>query len=154
LRKQSKRKVRAKAIPPIAFSYILPDLEIAILSAVAAFRGGYASPGQFDILLDTRDMLLLGAKGAEDEGVVEVARAVNDVLADIRESWDGKNFAPLNEYSINALQVLADVSNDFWSRASGALYQAAFVYLKQWRQKQDEDQRNERGTDQAGLVRL
>jgi hypothetical protein len=121
----------------------MPDLEIAILSAIAAFREGYASPGQFDILLDTRDLLLLGAKGAKDDGVVEVARAVNDVLAEIRESWDGDKFAPLNDDALNALDVLADVSNDFWKRKSGALYQAAYTHLKQWREKQDEDQRNE-----------
>lgn len=150
MRKQSKRKIRQKAIPTIAFLYSVPDLEISILSAVAAFRGGYASPGQFDILLDTRDLLLLGAVGAKDEGIKEVARAVNDVLAEIRESWDGTKFAPLNEDALNALDVLADVSNDFWKRKSGALYQAAYMHLKAWRQKQgseNENQRNERGTN-------
>ena len=65
MRKQSKRQIRPKVIPTMAFLYSVPDLEIAILSAVAAFRGGYASPGQFDILLDTRDLLLLGAVGAK-----------------------------------------------------------------------------------------
>ena len=139
-------------IPTITFMYSVPDLEIAILSAVAAFRGGYASPGQFDILLDTRDLLLLGAVGAKDEGVKEVARAVNDVLAEIRDSWDGDKFAPLGDDALNALDVLADVSNDFWKRKSGALYQAAYVHLKQWREKQHENQRQQAGADQTWLV--
>ena len=147
MRKQSKRQVRPKVIPTMAFLYSVPDLEISILSAVSAFRGGYATPGQFDILLDTRDLLLLGAKGAKDEGVVEVARAINDVLAEIRESWDGTKFAPLNEDALNALNVLADVSNDFWKRKSGALYQAAYIHLKQWREKQNEDSSHERRAD-------
>jgi hypothetical protein len=147
LRKQSKRQVRPKVIPTMAFLYSVPDLEISILSAVSAFRDGYATPGQFDILLDTRDLLLLGAKGAKDEGVVEVARAINDVLAEIRESWDGTKFAPLNEDALNALNVLADVSNDFWKRKSGALYQAAYIHLKQWREKQNEDSSHERRAD-------
>ena len=147
MRKQSKRQVRPKVIPTMAFLYSVPDLEIAILSAVSAFRDGYATPGQFDILLDTRDLLLLGAKGAKDEGVVEVARAINDVLADIRESWNGTKFAPLNENALNALDVLADVSNDFWKRKSGALYQAAYIHLKQWREKQNEDSSHERRAD-------
>lgn len=147
MRKQSKRQIRPKVIPTITFLYSVPDLEIAILSAVAAFRGGYASPGQFDILLDTRDLLLLGAVGAKDEGVKEVARAVNDVLAEIRESWDGDKFSPLNDAALNALDVLADVSNDFWKRKSGSLYQAAYIHLKQWREKQHEDQRNESRAD-------
>ena len=147
MRKQSKRQVRPKVIPTMAFLYSVPDLEISILSAVSAFRDGYATPGQFDILLDTRDLLLLGAKGAKDEGVVEVARAINDVLAEIRESWDGTKFAPLNEEALNALNVLADVSNDFWKRKSGALYQAAYIHLKQWREKQNEDSSHERRAD-------
>ena len=147
MRKQSKRQVRPKVIPTMAFLYSVPDLEIAILSAVSAFRDGYATPGQFDILLDTRDLLLLGAKGAKDEGVVEVARAINDVLAEIRESWDGTKFAPLNDDALNALDVLADVSNDFWKRKSGALYQAAYIHLKQWREKQNEDSSHERRAD-------
>ena len=151
MRKQNKRQVRPKVIPTMAFLYSVPDLEISILSAVSAFRNGYATPGQFDILLDTRDLLLLGAVGAKDEGVKEVARAVNDVLADIRESWDGTKFAPLNDDALNALDVLADVSNDFWKRKSGALYQAAYMHLKAWRQKQggftNEDSRDARGTD-------
>ncbi len=147
MRKQSKRQVRPKVIPTMAFLYSVPDLEISILSAVSAFRDGYATPGQFDILLDTRDLLLLGAKGAKDEGVVEVARAINDVLAEIRESWDGTKFAPLNEDALNALNVLADVSNDFWKRKSGALYQAAYIHLKQWREKQNEDSSHERRAD-------
>lgn len=147
MRKQSKRQVRPKVIPTMAFLYSVPDLEISILSAVSAFRNGYATPGQFDILLDTRDLLLLGAKGAKDEGVVEVARAINDVLAEIRESWDGTKFAPLNDDALNALDVLADVSNDFWKRKSGALYQAAYIHLKQWREKQNEDSSHERRAD-------
>jgi hypothetical protein len=137
LRKQSKRQVRPKTIPTIAFLYAAPDLEISILSAVAAFRGEYASPGQFDILLDARDLLLLGGAGAKDEGVVQVATAINDVLAEIRESWNGTKFAPLNEGQLMALKVLADVFNDFWKRKSGALYQAAYMHLKQWREKQE-----------------
>ena len=147
MRKQSKRQVRPKVIPTMAFLSSVPALAISILSAVSAFRNGYATPGQFDILLDTRDLLLLGAVGAKDEGVKEVARAINDVLADIRESWNGTKFAPLNENALNALDVLADVSNDFWKRKSGALYQAAYIHLKQWREKQNEDQRNESRTD-------
>jgi hypothetical protein len=140
MRKQCKRQARPKVIPTVVYLHTTPDLEIAILSAVAAFRDGYASPGQFDILLDTRDLLLLGAKGAKDDAVIEVARAINDVLAEIKESWDGTKFAPLNDDLINALNVLADVSNDFWKRKSGALYQAAYIHLRQWRKKQSEDQ--------------
>jgi hypothetical protein len=138
MRKRSTRKTRPAAIPPIVLSQIMPEVEIGILSAVSAFRGGYATPGQFDILLDTRDLLLLGASGVKDRGMVEAAKAINDVLADIKDSWNGEYFPMLSEYQLNALDVLADISIDFWKRQSGSLYQAAYMHLQTWRIKQGE----------------
>lgn len=142
MRKRSKRQTRPAAIPPIVLSQIMPEVEIGILSAVSAFRGGYATPGQFDILLDTRDLLLLGASGVKDMGMVEAAMAINEVLADIKDSWNGKYFPMLSEYQLNALDVLADISIDFWKRQSGSLYQAAYMHLKAWRIEQEKTDEN------------
>lgn len=134
-----------------------PDAEIATLTALEAFRGGYASPGQFDILLDTRDLLLLAASEKKDEGVMAVCSAANIALGQIRASWDGERFAPLDDAELNALLVLVDISNDWWRRKSGTLYQAAYTALKAWRVKQgemlNEDRRKENRTDETGLVR-
>lgn len=155
MRKRSRRQTRPAAIPPIVLAQIMPEIEIGILSAVAAFRGGYATPGQFDILLDTRDLLLLGASGAKDVAVAEAARAINDVLADIKDSWDGEHFTKISEYQLNALDVLADIAIDFWKRQSGSLYQAAYMHLKAWRIKQGEKNENrceKDRADQAGMV--
>lgn len=155
MRKRSRRQARPAAVPPIVLAQIMPEIEIGILSAVAAFRGAYATPGQFDILLDTRDLLLLGASGVKDTKVVEAARAINDVLADIKDQWDGKQFAGISEYQLNALDILADIAIDFWKRQSGSLYQAAYMHLKAWRIKQGEENENrceENRANQAGMV--
>ncbi len=129
----------------------MPDAQITLLTALNAFREGWATPTHFDVMLDTRDLLLLGASTKEDEGVMAVCRAANIALANIQDSYNGYNGAfSLDQDELNALVMLVDISNDFWNRQSGSLYRAAYTALRQWRQKQgaeNENQRNERGTN-------
>lgn len=155
MRKRSKRQVRPAEIPCIVMSHLVPEAQIILLTALSAFRQGWAGPSHFDVMLDTRDLLLLAAKAKKENDLVDVARAINVALANIRDSWDGNKFYPDHD-EINALQMLVDISNDFWARQSGNLYHKAYNVLRRWRaeqeRKKNEDQCNEAGTDQAGLV--
>jgi hypothetical protein len=145
-------------MPTLVFLHTIPDAEIAQLTALEAFRSGYASPGQFDILLDTRDLLFLSAKARGDEEVLKVCAIANDVLGQIRASWEGDRFATVDADSLNTLQVLVDISSDWWKRQSGVMYQRAYTVLKDWRQHQNDSGRNHESqsdgtrTDQTGLV--
>lgn len=114
----------------------VPDLEIATLSAFLAFRDGYATPGQFDILLDVRDLLLFGAQHIKDEKIELFSYVVNSALRNVRDSWDGKTFKQLDENELNALSSLVDISRDFWCRHSGSLYQKAYTTLVNLREQQ------------------
>lgn len=138
MRKQSNRKVRPTAAPTMVFLHTIPEVEIFIYSAISAFRDDYATPAQFDVLLDTRDLLYFGAIGANDYGIAKLAEALQDVLAEIRDSWDGERFSPISEETLNALNLLADISIDFWKRQSGVLYQMAYLHLKKVRKSQIE----------------
>lgn len=143
-----KRKSRPIEIPCLVLSQIVPDSQIALLTALKAFREGWATPAHFDVMLDTRDLLLLGANAKEDEGIMAVCKAANIALANIQDSYNGA--FSLDQEELNALAMLVDISNDFWNRQSGSLYRAAYTALKEWRQKQgaeNEDQRNKRGTN-------
>lgn len=151
MRKRSNRKPRPAEIPCIVMPHIVPEAQICLLTSMQAFREGWAGPAHFDAMLDTRDLLLLAAKAKNDSDVVEAARAINLALANIRDSWDGSKFA-VSDDELNALQVLVDISTDFWARQSGNLYQMAYMALRQYREQQNENQRNEAGTDQTGLV--
>lgn len=131
--------------------HIVPEAQICLLTSMQAFREGWAGPAHFDAMLDTRDLLLLAAKAKNDSDVVEAARVINLALANIRDSWDGSKFA-VSDDELNALQVLVDISTDFWARQSGNLYQMAYMTLRQYREQQNENQRNEAGTGQTGLV--
>lgn len=131
--------------------YIVPEVQICLLTSMQAFREGWASPAHFDAMLDTRDLLLLAAKAKNNSDVVEAARAINLALANIQESWDGSKFSYTDD-ELNALQILVDISTDFWTRQSGNLYQMAYMALRKYREQQNENQRNEAGTDQTGLV--
>lgn len=145
-------------MPTLVFLHTIPDVEIAQRTALESFREGYASPGQFDILLDTRDLLFLSAKARGDEPVLKVCAIANDVLGAVKASWDGERFAPVDGDSLNTLRVLVDISSDWWKRQSGVMYQRAYTVLKDWRQYQNDSGRNHEspsdGTraDQAGLV--
>ena len=136
-------------------SHLAPETQIILLTALNAFRQGWAQPAHFDVMLDTRDLLLLAAKAKKENDLVEAARAINIALANIRESWNGEKFSS-SEDELNALQLLVDISNDFWARQSGNLYHMAYNVLKRWRAEQErekhEDQRNEAGTSETGLV--
>ena len=156
MRKRSKRKIRPAEIPCIVMSQLAPEAQIVLLTALNAFRQGWAQPAHFDIMLDTRDLLLLAAKAKKENDIAEVARAFNLALANIRESWDGAKFSYTDD-ELNALQMLVDISNDFWARQSGNMFHMAYNVLKKWRAEQErerknEDQRNETGTSQTGLV--
>ena len=151
MRKRSNRKPRPAEIPCIVMPHIVPEAQICLLTSMQAFREGWAGPAHFDAMLDTRDLLLLAAKAKNDSDVVEAARAINLALANIRDSWDGSKFA-VSDDELNALQVLVDISTDFWARQSGNLYQMAYMTLRQYREQQNENQRNEAGTGQTGLV--
>ncbi len=146
MRKRNPRQVRPAEIPCIVMSHIVPEAQIVLLTAMQSFREGWAETSHFDCMLDTRDMLLLGANAKHETDTLEAARAINMALANIRDSWDGAKFY-FSDDELNALQILVDISNDFWSRQSGHLYHRAYAALKKWRKQQYEDQRNERGTD-------
>ena len=155
MRKRSNRQVRPAEIPCIVMSHLAPETQIILLTALNAFRQGWAQPAHFDVMLDTRDLLLLASKAKKENDITEVARVFNVALANIRESWDGTKFS-YSDDELNALQMLVDISNDFWARQSGNLFHMAYNVLKRWRAEQErernEDQRNEAGTGQAGLV--
>lgn len=146
MRKRSNRQVRPAEIPCIVMNQLVPEAQIILLTALNAFRQGWAQPAHFDVMLDTRDLLLLAAKAKKENDIAEASRAINIALANIRDTWNGKKFNCSDE-ELNALQILVDISNDFWSRQSGHLYHMAYRVLKQWRAEQErernENQRNE-----------
>lgn len=156
MRKKSTYKPRPAQIPCLVMSQIVPEAQIVLLTAMQAFREGWATTSHFDVMLDTRDMLMLGSNAKKEESTFAVAKAVNMALANIRDSWDGSKFV-FSEDELSALQMLVDVSNDFWMRQSGHLYQCAYTALREWRQQQAREKTNESQSDdartgQAGLV--
>jgi hypothetical protein len=152
MRKRSNRKIRPAEIPCLVMSELVPEAQIVLLTAIKAFREGWAEPAHFDCMLDTRDMLLLGANAKRANDIAEAARAINVALSNIKDSWDGEKFN-FSDDELNALQILVDISNDFWLRQSGSLYHAAYAALKKWRKQQHEDQCNETGTSESWMVR-
>lgn len=143
-----KRKPRPIEIPCLVLSYTVPEAQIVLLTALNAFLEGWATTSHFDVLLDTRDLLVLGASAKNDDDVVIVADVANAALSNIKASFDGAAFHP-SEDELNALRLLVDVSNDFWNRQTGLLYRAAYTALREWRQEQERE-KNENQGDAGG----
>jgi hypothetical protein len=127
--------VRPAVPPPLVAMETLPEAEIAILIALHAFENNYATPAQFDVLLDVRDLLLLAADAVENAQVVSVCRDSGKTLLKIRQSFDGKNFSVLPE-DLAVLKILINTSKAFWSLHSALLYRAAYKGLCKWREEQ------------------
>ena len=108
---------------------ISPEVETTELMAVLLFRNGTADKGQFNILADCRDLLLLAANEKHDAGVMAVCDLAGVALLNIKDRYLDKQRMGATGEELKALQALVDVSRDFWMRQSGELFRAANVAL-------------------------
>jgi hypothetical protein len=141
MRKRGARiRHQAKAAPGLIAQNIDPAYEIRLRTAVEAFRGGWAQAAHFNDLADTLDLMQIGLSiysgQKEDHGATAAAEvalvAMQNIL--VRHSVSGKLGVTGEE--LKALQLLADVSLDFWNRRSGALFAEAYRQLSAVRRAQ------------------
>jgi hypothetical protein len=141
MRKRGARiRHKAKAAPGLIAQNIGPEYETRLRMAVEAFRGGWAQAAHFNDLADTLDLMQIGLSiysgQKEDHGATAAAEvalvAMQNIL--VRHSVSGKLGVTGEE--LKALQLLADVSLDFWNRRSGALFAEAYRQLSAVRRAQ------------------
>lgn len=124
-----KRIPRPARCPTMVAMVISPEVETTELMAVLLFRNGAADKGQFNILADCRDLLLLAANEKHDAGVMAVCDLAGVALLNIKDRYLDKQRMGATGEELKALQALVDVSRDFWMRQSGELFRAANVAL-------------------------
>ena len=108
---------------------ISPEFETTERMAVLLFRNGTADKGQFNILADCRDLLLLAAHEKRDAGVQAVCELAGVAMLNIKDRYLEKDRMGATGEELKALQALVDVSRDFWMRQSGELFRAANLAL-------------------------
>lgn len=141
MRKRGARiRHQAKAAPGLIAQNIDPAYEIRLRTAVEAFRGGWAQGAHFNDLADTLDLLQIGialypAQKA-DPGAAVAAEVALVAMQNMRERFESRGKLGVTGEELKAIELLADVSLDYWNRRSGALFAEAYRQLTNVRNAQ------------------
>lgn len=121
-------KHRAKAPPGLVCITVDPRYETQLLSSVQAFRQGYAGTEHYLDMVDTHDLMRIALQihGQPDASVTAALDLACVALENIRDRYDEKGRMGTTSSEFDALQLLADVCLNYWSRHSGALFHAAY----------------------------
>lgn len=135
-RKAGTRRKITPMVPPMVA--LLGDSSVGLLQheALEAFAEQRASEDHFDTLLDCRAILLLAATHKQDEGVLAVCDVAGMALDNVRDIYNAEQRIVATEVELQAFTILVQVSEDFWSRTSGLLFEAATHALATARQQQ------------------
>jgi len=122
MRKQCKRIVRRALAPTIVAMHLNPEVSLQERMAVKAFVGGWSASAHFNVLADCRDMLILAASEKNDTETLSVCSLAGVALMNIKDRYfDKKKFGATGD-EVRALELLVNVSEEFWKRQPGALF--------------------------------
>lgn len=133
MRKRCRRVHRRELAPTLVALQLNPEVSTTERMAVVAFRNGFAVTDHFNVLADCRDMLALAAAEKKDSETLAVCELALVALQNVKERFLERKRLGATGDELNALQVLADVSEDFWKRQSGALFVDAEAALSRAR---------------------
>ena len=134
MRKRSKRTVRRIVAPTIIAYSLNPEVTIQERAAVLALRGGWAEGSHYNVLADCRDMLMLAASEKHDKAVIGVCDLAGVALLNIKDRYTEKKRFGATGDELRALDLLCDVSEDWWKRQSGGLFIDAEAALSRARE--------------------
>lgn len=134
MRKRSKRTVRRIVAPTIIAYSLNPEVTIQERAAVLALRGGWAEGSHYNVLADCRDMLMLAASEKHDKAVIGVCDLAGVALLNIKDRYAEKKRFGATGDELRALELLCDVSEDWWKRQSGGLFIDADAALSRARE--------------------
>ncbi len=122
MRKHCKRQHRRCAAPTLVAYLLNPEVSTQERMAVIAIKSGWATTAHFDVLADCRDMLALAAAEKRDQDTLTICELSLIALQNIKDRYLAKNRIGATGDELAALQVLVNVSEDFWKRQSGSLF--------------------------------
>jgi hypothetical protein len=133
-RKRCKRVIRRLVAPTVVAMHLNPEVSLQERGAVLALRGGWSTTDHFNVLADCRDMLILAASEKGDRSALAACNLAGVALMNMkdRHAKIGKIGATGDELA--ALDLLCEVSEEFWKRQSGGLFVDAEAALHRARQ--------------------
>ena len=127
-----RRTYRRANVPTLVAMVVNPSYEGAELAALLALRAGTATIPQFDVLIDCRNMLALGADMRKDEKAAAVAELASLAIGNIRDRLDTTGKLGTTGDELQALHAMIDVSQDFWRRQGGGVFAKCHDKLTAW----------------------
>lgn len=140
---------RNAMIPGLIAQAACPEYETRLRLAVDSLRDGWMEVSQFDDLADTIDMLRIGlasySKQKPDPSTEAAVEAGYIAVMNVRQRYLEKGKFGATGEELKAVQLLAEVSLDYWSRRSGALFAFSCQQLRELRKEQqlEADKRKE-----------
>lgn len=135
MKKAGKKFKHTAATPPTLVALKLrPEAGIAERMALVHLTSGEALEEHYNVLWDCHAMLVFGSSQSKDASVKTVADFSSIALANIRNRWEAGKLVRAEADEIEALRMLVDYSNDFWSRQSGRRYQEAYHHVTRCRE--------------------
>ncbi len=122
MRKHTRRIQRRQTAPTLVAYFLNPEVSTQERLAVLAIQNGYAQEAHFNVLADCRDMLTLAAAEKNDQQTLAICEASRIALENIKDRYLSRHRLGASGDELQALQVLVDVSEDFWKRQSGSLF--------------------------------
>ena len=136
----AKVRHRNAMIPGLVAQSACPEYETRLRLAVSSLRDGWMDENQFNDLADTIDMLQIGlasySKQKPDPGAEAAVEVCREAMYSIRDRYLSKGKFGATGEEMKAVQLLADVSLDYWSRRSGALFAFSCQQLRELRKEQ------------------
>jgi hypothetical protein len=136
MKKHCKRTPIHTCAPMLVLVSVRRDIALAERLSVQAFVDGTATTTEFDNLADSRDMLAFAVEQHSDETVEVAAELGLHALLAIMERHVKTGKLGVSGEELKALKVMADVSEEFWKRQSGALFARCYKALRRARLEQ------------------
>lgn len=130
---------RARSLPGIVVQACDMRYELRLRECVEAFRHGCADGAHHADLADCRDLILIALESGHcrhDDSAHVTIDLAGVALTNILERQSDRGRWGCTGDELQALELLAEYSMDFWSRRSGALYFHAYQRLRTIRVEQ------------------
>jgi len=118
-----------KAVKPKAPMLVIrqmynTDLEIKERMAVQSFAKGFATPAQYDVLLDMLNIMMLGASSCKTRSyALDYAKqVVGEALLSIRQRYERTGKLGCSGDELNILKEFVNNNIEFWKRQPGELF--------------------------------
>lgn len=140
MKKQSKRRVRPASEPALIRLATNPEIGIAERMAIQAMRGGWADyNNSYRVLADCHGILAIGLQRKKDTSLDGVMKLAMIAMLNVYDRYIKTKKVGATGDELQALELLVDVSEDYWKRQSASALELAIVQLRAVRERQMAD---------------